>query len=350
MSKSYYEELGISAKATPDEIRTAYRRLALQYHPDTTQEDKTSSEVRFRAIAEAYEVLSDPQKRNKYDQIPSGGSRSPFGDFFTQFNPNAPQKGENLVVTLHVEMKKILTDSDHIVSIERDEYCDQCHGAGHKPGTSKISCRPCNGNGRTVNEWSHGHQRIREVRVCNACQGTGQAIDSKDRCNNCQNGLTKSRHEFSIKVPAGITSNYSVGVREEGGLGRNGGPRGDVIVRVFARHEQFLRASDAPHNLIMEMPISYVQACLGDKIDVEMVNEEMREIVIPSYCQNGQVIVVQGQGLPVMGFNNRGDLYIRLSVQVPTSISEPERELLKQLEELQRGKNVQKNNHQQKNS
>ena len=348
MSKrDYYDILGLTKDADPDAIKKAYRQAALQHHPDRNQGD-VESETKFKEASEAYEVLSDPEKRARYDSF---GNRSAgdfnIGDIFGAprwNNGNIPRKGDDIPFNVTIELKDVLEPIQRTIHVRTDDFCPDCAGRGLKSGKSKTQCKDCKGTGVITNYSMQGNMRFQVQQHCGRCYGQGNVIAPEDRCIQCNNGKIPVIKETTVTIPPGISPEFSLRVSGLGKTGHNGGPRGDVFLRVNIKpHERFKRVQNNPNDLILELPISFVQACLGDKISVEMLDEKQVEITVPPYSQNGHTILLEKQGVPSLVRKDRGSLWVRFNVQVPTDITDEQLKLLKKFEEIEKGKNVHQN-------
>ena len=350
MSKrDYYEVLGVSKSASKEEIKKAYRKLARQYHPDVNKEAGT--EEKFKEVKEAYEVLGNEQKRAQYDQFGHAGPQSQgfggggfsaedfggFGDIFDMFfgggrrrDPNAPQQGNDLQYTMTIEFEDAIFGKEMDIHIPKEESCDICHGSGAKPGTSADTCHHCNGSGQLNVEQQTPFGRVVNRRVCHHCQGSGKLI--KEKCTTCAGaGKVKKRKKISIKIPAGIHDGQQIRVTGQGEAGVNGGPAGDLFVVVQVKeHEFYERDGD---NIFCEMPLTFAQAALGDEIEVPTLYGKVK-LKIPAGTQTGRTFRLKGKGAPNLRGYGQGDQHIKVRVITPTNLSEQQKSLLRELNEL----------------
>ncbi|GAA0295764.1 molecular chaperone DnaJ [Gracilibacillus halotolerans] len=350
MSKrDYYEVLGVSKSASKEEIKKAYRKLARQYHPDVNKEAGT--EEKFKEVKEAYEVLGNEQKRAQYDQFGHAGPQSQgfggggfsaedfggFGDIFDMFfgggrrrDPNAPQQGNDLQYTMTIEFEDAIFGKEMDIHIPKEESCDTCHGSGAKPGTSADTCHHCNGSGQLNVEQQTPFGRVVNRRVCHHCQGSGKLI--KEKCTTCAGaGKVKKRKKISIKIPAGIHDGQQIRVTGQGEAGVNGGPAGDLFVVVQVKeHEFYERDGD---NIFCEMPLTFAQAALGDEIEVPTLYGKVK-LKIPAGTQTGRTFRLKGKGAPNLRGYAQGDQHIKVRVITPTNLSEQQKSLLRELNEL----------------
>ncbi|TCS83743.1 molecular chaperone DnaJ [Tepidibacillus fermentans] len=355
MSKrDYYEVLGVSKNATEDEIKKAYRKLARQYHPDVNKEPDAVE--KFKEVKEAYEVLSDPNKRARYDQFghedPTAGfggggfggggfSSADFGDFgdiFDMFfgggrrqrNPNAPRRGADLQYSMTLEFKEAVFGKETDITIPREEECDTCHGTGAKPGTKVETCSVCKGTGQQEVVQNTPFGRIVNRRICTACQGKGKIIPHK--CTDCYGtGRVKKNKKIHVKIPAGVDDGSQLRVSGEGEPGVNGGPPGDLFILLHVKpHDFFERDGD---NIYCEVPLTFAQAALGDEIEVPTLDGRVK-LKIPAGTQTGTSFRLKGKGVPHLRFGGRGDQHVKVVVVTPTNLTERQKELLRELGNL----------------
>ena len=347
--RDYYEILGVDRNASEEEIKKAYRKLALQHHPDRNPNSRKESEEKFKEISEAYQALSDPQKRATYDQfghvegVGAGfggfGRGFPdlndiFGDVFEDFFGErrrgpagpAPEAGADHRYDLLVSFEEAARGVEKNIRISRREVCPECRGNGAAGGTSLKTCATCHGRGQT--SVSQGFFSL--TRTCSRCGGLGQIIEKL--CGHCKgSGRIKIERNISVKIPAGVDTGSSLRLSGEGEAGLFGGPRGDLyIVIKVKRHDFFSRAGN---DIVCEVPISFVTAALGGEIDVPTLDGKMK-LKIPAGTQSGHVFRQKGKGFPDLHDYGRGDAVIRLSVEVPTHLSEQEKQLLQEFAQL----------------
>ncbi|MFU8828104.1 MAG: molecular chaperone DnaJ [Phycisphaerales bacterium] len=356
-TRDYYEILGLERSADGDEIKRAYRRLAMKYHPDRNPGD-AEAERMFKECAEAYEVLSDDQKRKVYDQYGHSGLKggmggatathgftniedifSMFGDIFGGGRPGGarrgPARGYDLETEVTIALADVLSGTQVDVEFTRLDVCNTCTGSGAKPGSTPVTCETCGGHGQVIQTGFGGMFRMQTT--CPACKGRGKTI--KDKCSDCHGkGRVPRKRKLSVNIPPGIRDGQAVRVSGEGEppapeiSPQGSGPRGDlhVVVRV-EEHEVFNRDGD---HLILEMPISYSQASLGAHIEVPTL-DELASIVIPRGTQHGSVFRIEGAGLPNLRTGRRGDVVVVVEIEVPKKLGPRQEELLRELAELE---------------
>lgn len=355
--RDYYEVLGVEKNADEAELKKAYRKLARKYHPDANPGNK-EAEAKFKEAAEAYAVLSDPEKRRQYDQFghaafdqTAGGGGfggfdfnsadmgdifgDIFGDLFgggrSRRADNGPRRGASLRARVNVTFEEAVFGCEKELEITLKDECRNCHGTGAKPGTSPVTCPKCHGEGQIVYTQQTMLGMMRNVQTCPDCRGTGKII--KEKCPDCYGtGYTSSRKKIKVSVPAGIDSGQSIRIREKGEPGINGGPRGDLLVEVnVASHPIFQRQD---FNIFSTAPISYAQAALGGEILIDTVDGKVAYEVKPG-TQTDTRIRLKGKGVPSLRNKTlRGDHYVTLVVQVPTNLNAEAKEALRQFDEL----------------
>lgn len=356
--RDYYEVLGIDKNATDEDIKRAYRKKAKECHPDLHPNDK-EAEARFKELNEANEVLSDPDKRARYDQFgfdgpDMGGSAggNPFGgmdfsgmggmgDIFDQlFNGgmggsaqarrNAPRQGNDVRYELRLTFEEAAKGCHKSVEFYRYENCATCGGSGAKPGTQPQTCSMCKGTGqiRQSGGW------MTTVRTCPACGGSGKVI--KDKCSSCGgSGRVRMRRTLELDVPAGVDDNIVLSKRGQGEPGANGGPNGDLLIQITVKPHKLFRREGT--NLRLEVPISFTQAALGAEIDVPTLDGSVK-YTIPEGTQTDTEFRIRGKGIQQLGSNNKGDLIFKVRVETPRRLTEKQRELLRQFDGDDNGK------------
>ena len=353
--RDYYEVLGVDKNADDAAIKKAYRVLAKKYHPDMNPGDK-NAEAKFKEASEAYAVLSDPEKRSQYDQFGHAAFDGPggrggfdfnsadfgdifgdiFGDFFgggsrSRANHNGPMKGANLRTSVRISFEEAVFGCDKEIELTLKDPCRTCNGTGAKPGTNPVTCSKCGGKGQVVFTQQSLFGTVRNVQTCPDCGGTGKVI--KEKCPDCYGtGYISSRKKLSVTIPAGIDNGQMVRLREKGEPGRNGGPRGDLLVEaVVSRHPIFQRQD---YNIYSTAPISYAQAALGGDVLIDTVDGKVVYTVKPG-TQTDSKIRLKGKGVPSLQNKDvRGDHYVTLVVQVPTGLTSSAKDLLKQFDAL----------------
>ncbi len=350
--RDYYEILSIERTASGDEIKRAYRKLAMKFHPDRNPGDQ-AAESKFKECAEAYEVLSDAEKRQRYDQYGHAGlkgqaghdfSHMNAGDIFSMFEdifgggmgggrrggrrgPGGTQRGYDLETQTQITLNEAFTGTTTDIEFTRQDVCATCKGSGGKPGTEPSTCTMCAGQGQVQQAGLGGMFRM--VNTCPNCKGAGKIY--LDKCTDCRGGgRGGKKRKLSVKVPAGIHDGQAIRVTGEGEPGTGGGPQGDlhVVIRV-AEHELFTREED---HLIMKMPVSFTQAALGSKVNVPTLDGET-EINIKPGTQHGELFRVRGEGMPDLRSGRRGDLIVALLLEVPTKLSGKQKQLLREYAE-----------------
>ena len=352
--RDYYEVLGVSRSATEQELKTSYRRLAHQYHPDKNQTDPEAEE-KFKEAAEAYAVLSNSEQRQRYDRFGHAGVSSSaaggawgapgfggiedilgdlfgFGDVFgaggrSGSRRSAAQRGADLRYDLEITLEQSAVGMTAQLRIPKLETCDTCNGSGAAAGTRAETCRTCQGAGQV--RFQQGFFSV--SRTCSTCRGTGQVINSP--CEGCRGGGRVEREKsIEVKIPAGVETGSRLRLQAEGESGPYGGPPGDLYVVIHvAEHEQFERQGN---NLYSAVPITFAQAALGSEISVNTLDGQ-QSLKVPAGTQTGTVFRVRGQGMPVLGGRGRGDLFVSVSVITPTSLTREQRKLLEQLAKIE---------------
>ncbi|MBQ1412707.1 MAG: molecular chaperone DnaJ [Clostridia bacterium] len=352
--RDYYEVLGVEKGASDADIKKAYRQMAKKYHPDLNPGDKVAEE-KFKEVGEAYEVLSDSEKRARYDQFghagvdPNFGAGGPggaynvdfgdLGDIFSTFfgggfggggraNPNAPRRGSDLSKTVTLSFEEAAKGCTKDVEYNRIETCNQCSGSGAQPGTSPKTCTDCGGSGFVRVNQRTPFGVIQSQHACNTCQGTGKIVEHK--CSKCSGlGKVRVRTTRSVEFPAGVDEGQKVRVSGAGNQGSNGGTSGDLYVNVDIRpHHIFERQGYDVH---MEQPITYGQAVFGADIEVPTLDGPVK-IKVPAGTQPGDINRMQGKGIQRLNSRSKGDQYVHFTVVVPKSVTSEQRDLIMQLE------------------
>ncbi|MBQ1264713.1 MAG: molecular chaperone DnaJ [Oscillospiraceae bacterium] len=352
--RDYYEVLGVEKNASDAEIKKAYRKKAMKYHPDQNPGDKEAEE-KFKEVNEAYEVLSNAEKKSRYDQYGFAGvdpNFNPgfggggfggfggfgdlgdiFGDFFgggsSSARRNAPAKGQNVVVEVDLGFEEAAFGVEREITFSRIEPCADCHGSGSKAGTQPETCTYCQGRGTVRTQQNFMGMTMQSTQPCPKCGGQGKII--KEPCTTCRGkGKVRRNKTLKVKIPAGIDEGQSIRVRDEGSAGNNGGPNGDVLVSVHIRkHPIFVRDGA---NVLCEMPITFTQAALGAVIEVPTLDGKVR-YTIPEGTQTGTTFRLKGKGIEYLGYKTRGDQFVTVVVETPQKLTNEQKDLLRKLEE-----------------
>ena len=353
--RDYYDVLGVDKSADATAIKKAYRKLAMKYHPDKNPGDKEAEE-KFKEINEAYEVLSDETKRRNYDQFGHegvngqgfggaggfggqgfGGFDDIFGDIFgdmfgggfsggSRQRRRGPERGADIKQRVNISFEEAAFGKKVQVKINRSEECDQCHGSGAKPGTSKKTCPTCHGSGQVQSVQRTPFGNIASTRTCSTCNGEGEVIDSP--CSKCHGkGSIRKTKTIEVDIPAGIDDGQMIKLSGQGEVGEKGGPRGDLYIEVNVQsHPLFTRDG---YDVYLEMPITFAQATLGDKIQVPTLDGKV-EYEVPEGTQTGTVFRLKGKGIPKLKSNVRGDQYVKVTVEIPKKLNEKQKELVRE--------------------
>ena len=372
--RDYYEVLGVEKNAGADEIKKAYRKAAMKYHPDRNPGDKEAEE-KFKEVGEAYEVLSDDQKRSRYDQFgfagvdPNYGAGAgaggygfggggfggfsgfgDFGDIFSEFfgggassqrsTANAPRRGENVMAQLELTFEEAAFGCEKEVSAQRIENCANCNGTGSADGVIET-CSQCRGSGQVRTVQNFMGMQMQSTAACPKCGGKGKVI--KTPCTTCKGkGKVRRTQKIKVKVPCGVDDGQSVRVRNEGCVGSNGGPNGDLLVEIgIKRHAIFARRGT---EVLCEVPISFTQAALGAQIQVPTLDGKI-PYDLPEGTQTGTVFTIPGKGIPeINNMKRRGSQRFTVVVETPTKLTKEQKELLKKLDETMDKKSNPKRN------
>lgn len=346
----FYERLGVSKDASADEIKKAYRKMSKQYHPDLNKD--AGAEQKYKDIQEAYETLSDSQKRAAYDQYGAAGAQGGFGgfggqggfggfdssgfggfeDIFSSFfggggatrNPNAPRQGDDLQYRVDLSFEEAIFGVEKEVKYNREASCQTCQGSGAKPGTQPVICGKCHGSGRIAVDQRTPLGMMRTQATCDVCHGSGQEI--KSPCQTCHgSGHEKQAHKVTVKIPAGVETGQQVRLQGQGEAGYNGGPYGDLYVVVSVRSsDKFERNGTTIH---YRLDLSFVQAALGDTVQVPTVHGDV-DLVIPEGTQTGKKFRLKGKGAPSLRGGIQGDQYVTVNVVTPTKLNDQQKAAL----------------------
>lgn len=348
----YYDVLGVSRNSSKSEIKSAYRKLARQYHPDVNKE--VSAETKFKEISNAYEVLSDDEKRSIYDKYgeaglkgPGAGSASDYANPFDLFEGlfgsmggfggmsgrsarNRPIQGDDEQFDLRLDFREAVFGVVKEIDVSRLETCDTCDGSGTKPGTTPKSCSTCGGQGQVVSTARTPLGEFRQISTCPACSGVGE---TSVPCSTCRgDGRVRKKKSISVRVPAGVDSGSRLRVRSEGNTGKRGGPPGDLYVFINVRSDPDLKRDG--NNILTSCKVSYIDAILGTSVKVPTVDGRV-DLKIPAGTQPGTTLVMSKKGAPFLGKPNmRGDQLVRVEVEIPKRLNNDERKLIEQLANL----------------
>lgn len=356
--RDYYEVLGIQKGASDSEIKRAYRKMAKKYHPDNNPGDKKAEEM-MKEVNEAYEVLSNPDKKAAYDQyghaafdqtagggaggfggfggFGSGGMEFDMGDIFGSMfgggfggrstRRNGPQRGNDVSVSIQISFDEAVFGCKKEIQINITDNCDTCHGSGAKPGSKTETCSKCHGTGqeRVVQQSIFGSMQT--VRTCSACHGTGKVI--KEPCNTCHgSGKVRKSKKFEVNIPKGIDNGQTIRLAGKGEAGTNGGSYGDLMVTVYVRPDSYFVRKGM--DIYCDVPITFIQAILGDEITVKTIDGEQKLTIKPG-TQPDTIATIRGVGVPnLRNPNQRGNQVMKLKVKIPTSVTEKQKELLKE--------------------
>ena len=359
--RDYYEVLGVSKGASEDEIKKAYKKLARKYHPDMNPGDKEAEE-KFKEVNEANEVLSDPDKKARYDQFgfagvdPSYGAGAggpgwgdgaagfdfgDLGDIFGSFfgggfggaqrrNPNAPQRGESIRAAVTVTFTEAAFGCEKEITVERSEQCPTCKGNGCAAGTTPEVCPTCHGSGSVQTRRQTPMGVFASTAPCSKCGGTGRIIHQP--CPDCHGqGRIRKRRSIKVNIPAGIDDGQTISLRGQGHAGKNGGPNGDLLITVMVQpHEIFRREGTS---VFCEAPITYAQAVLGGTLEIPTIDGKVK-YDIPEGTQTGSVFRLRGKGIPALNGRGRGDQYVTVNIETPKNLNKEQKEALKKFSDL----------------
>ena len=355
--RDYYEVLGIQKGASEDEIKKAYKKLARKYHPDMNPGDKEAEE-KFKEVNEANEVLSDPEKKARYDQFgfagvdPNYGAGAgggaygggfdfgDLGDIFGSFfgggfgggqrrNPNAPQRGESIRASVSISFTEAAFGCEKSVTIERSEQCPTCKGSGCAPGTTPEVCPDCHGSGTVQTRRQTPMGVFASNGPCRKCGGTGRLIHQP--CSDCRgSGAVRKRRTIKVNIPAGIDHGQTISLRGQGGAGKNGGPAGDLLITIMVQPHEIFRRDGV--DVFCEAPITFTQAALGAELEIPTIDGKVK-YSIPEGTQTGTVFRLKGKGVPVLNGRGRGDQYVTVVIETPRSLNKEQKEALRRFSE-----------------
>ena len=366
--RDFYEVLGVSKNATEDEIKKAYRQKAKQYHPDLNPGD-ADAEAKFKEVNEAYEVLSDKDKRGRYDQFghaafdPSQGfgggggfggfeGFGGFGDIFSDIfgggfgfgggggrNPNAPRKGDNLRATVNIKFEEAAFGVKKDVFVSKIEQCPDCKGTGCAEGTTAEVCPDCKGTGTVMSTKRTPFGMVQSSEQCPKCKGRGKIIHSP--CKTCRGmGSVRRQHKVSVSIPAGIDDGQTISLKGQGNAGLNGGPAGDLLITVLVQpHARFERDGAS---ILLDQEISFAQAALGAEVEVPTLDGKVK-LNIPEGTQSGTTFRLKGKGVPFLRNGGRGDQFVTVNVAVPRGMTSTQKDALRQYAETM-GETVEQKN------
>ena len=373
--RDYYEVLGIGKNATDAEIKSAYRKLAKKYHPDLNPGDKTAEE-KFKEVNEANDVLSDPEKRKRYDQFgfagvdPNYGAGQAgggfggfggaggvdlgdiFGDIFgggfggfsgfggssARSNPNAPRRGHDVQASVILTFEEAAHGCTKKITLNRKQTCPDCNGTGCEPGTSPETCTQCGGRGYVVTQQRTPFGVMQSQQPCTRCGGKGKII--KNPCKVCHgSGRVATKKTLEVSIPMGIDDDQSFALRGMGDAGANGGPAGDVIVMVTVRPDDLFQRDG--YDVWVTIPITFSQAVLGDNITVPTIDGKV-EYTLPEGTQSGTTFRLRGKGIQYLNGRGRGDMYVKCDVEIPKKLNKTQREALKKFEGTLKDDNYEK--------
>ena len=357
--RDYYEVLGVEKGATKKDIKKAYRKLAMEYHPDVSEDPEAGE--KFKEISEAYAVLSDDEKKNTYDQYGHagmggfsqedifnninfedifrgfgfggnhGGGGTGFESIFDLFGfggsrRNGPQQGNDVLYEMKITLEEAAHGLEKDIQVPNKKTCPRCNGSKAEPGTESRTCDTCGGSGQVRHVQNTPLGQFATIRPCNTCHGEGKIIDSP--CHECHGrGIVKQKSTINVKIPPGVEDGSRLRVPGEGDVGNRGGPPGDLYVLIRVRPHKYFKREGA--NLHYEKPISFVQATLGDKVEVPTIDGTV-ELKIPEGTQTGTSFRIKGFGLPHLRWNGKGNLYVKVKVVTPKKLSPQQKELLEE--------------------
>jgi molecular chaperone DnaJ len=344
--QDYYDVLGVSRGASQDELKKAFRRLAMEYHPDRNQ--APGAEARFKQINEAYEVLSDPDRRAMYDRFGHAAAQGEnayargfdgfgfggLGDIFDAFfggqqrAQRGPQRGADVRRSITISFEEAVFGVEREVEIQTAELCTVCNGLRAEPGTQPERCPSCNGSGEVRRAQQSIFGQFVNVTMCDRCRGEGRIVSKP--CKNCRGvGREKKKRRLHVKIPAGVDHGAQMRLSGEGEIGANGGPRGNVYLQIAVKeHSVFRRDED---DLLIDLDLNFAQVALGDEVEVPTIDGDPHELRVPAGTQTGELFIVKGKGVPHLRGGGRGDMIVRASVVTPKGLTKEQKDLLKKL-------------------
>lgn len=354
--RDYYEVLGVDRNATDETIKSEYRKKAKKFHPDLNPDDP-AAEAKFKELGEAYEVLSDKDKRAKYDQFghagvdPSygagqgyggfGGFEMDLGDIFGSIfgqgfgggqrraDPNAPKRGGDVHVSLPLTFMEAAHGTTKTIQVNVMDTCSQCHGSGAAPGTQPVTCPDCHGSGHVTVQQRMFGTVMQSTRPCTTCGGTGKKIEQA--CNQCNgSGRVKTKRRLEVKVPAGIDDDQSLSLRGRGDAGINGGPAGDVVIVISVRPDTLFERKR--YDVYVTIPITYGEAALGADVEVPTIDGKIK-FTVPDGTQSDTVFRLKNKGIPFLNGKGRGDQFVTVCVETPKKLNRDQKQALKAFEE-----------------
>ena len=351
--RDYYEVLGVAKGASDDELKKAYRKLAKKYHPDLNPNNK-EAETKFKEVSEAYEVLSDPQRRSRYDQFGhaasdpnsgfGGGGAGGFGDFdfgdiFDSFfgggfggrsqrTRNGPRRGNDIKYSVEITFLEAAFGVEKDLNLSRMEVCNTCRGTGCKSGEKPVACKACNGQGQIRYKQNTPFGQFVSTRTCDVCGGDGTVVVNP--CTTCGgHGRVKQSKKIKVKIPAGINDGQTISLRGEGEGGVKGGPSGDLYVGIRIKEHPIFKRRD--NNVYCEIPITFVQAALGAEIEVPTIDGKVKYMV-PEGTQTGTIFRLKSKGIKSLRGSGRGDQYVTVKVEIPKKLKENQKEILREFD------------------
>ncbi|MBF6600411.1 MAG: molecular chaperone DnaJ [Dehalococcoidia bacterium] len=348
--QDYYDVLGVARNASPEELKKAFRRLAMRYHPDRNAE--AGAEARFKEVNEAYEVLSDPERRAMYDRFghaAAQGGENPFargfegfgfgglGDIFDAFFGGAngrtqrgPVRGADVRLSMTISFEEAVFGTEKEFELVGSEVCSACNGLRAEPGTQPERCPQCNGSGELRRTQQSIFGQFVNVTMCDRCRGEGRVVNTP--CKHCRgSGREKRTRKLSVAIPGGVDSGSQIRLANEGEVGSQGGPRGHLYLSLNVRPHEFFRRDE--DDILLDLDLNFAQVGLGDAVEVPTVDNEPYELRIPAGTQTGELFVVRGKGVPHLRGGGRGDMIVRANVVTPKNLSKEQKELLRRLAE-----------------